>query len=376
MHPPFLYINTPFCTQLCTFCNFYKNHIKTYHQYFSPEAGFFHEAIIGEFEQVSRLDQWPVMQSLYIGGGSPMEMPAFEIPKLLEYLHQKLDLSQAEITIELNPFFPQEDYLDFLKKPWINRVSLGIQSFSPTARSTIGRPHHHDPAFIEFLKSRDLRLSLDLLLDIPDWGFSGWLNDLKRALELDPGHLSCYGLELDKPNIHRQIQGEQKEEDYLLSYEHCLETCENHGYQQYELSNFAKSGLHSKHNLAYWQQRSGIGLGPGAYGTVYHSSSATRRMNHKHLKDYLRQIKEGLRPSETIEDLDPTDLLNETIMLSLRQNTGLGKKSLTKNEWETLRLKISQVPKTEEFFIMQEESISLTMRGKLYFNTLVSNLFF
>ncbi len=314
-----LYLNTPFCPSLCHFCNFYKNTSATHEKLF-PDADFSADILRELKLQEHRTAQ--KLKSVYIGGGSPLEMKGRDLEIILTYLHRHHDLSEAEITLESNPFWPGDRSL--LKSGLFNRISIGVQSFSEKNLRHLSRTLIPDRDFLEGVGEWVPRVSLDFIYDIPGETNEELLADLQESIRLNPEHLSWYSLEITSDNFKKRFENIPLPE-FSEQFHTVLNELRQSGFNQYELSNFSKPGAESVHNRAYWEHQAYLGIGPGAFSSFFDSEkkSWVRTMNEKNLRLYRNQIADGALPVKESENLTDTMRRNEYVFLSLRKTEGL-----------------------------------------------------
>ncbi|MBL8992583.1 MAG: coproporphyrinogen III oxidase family protein [Spirochaetia bacterium] len=366
-----LYINTPFCPSLCHFCNFYKNDTRTHEKFFPGEN--FSADVLKELDLQSHLlsDQ---IRSIYIGGGSPLEMKGRDIGIILASLHQRFDLANAEITVESNPFWPKDTGL--LKSGLFNRISIGVQSFSLENLKRLGRSLIPDLDFLENVGNHVPRVSLDFVYDIPGESPAELLFDIAESSRLAPEHLSWYSLEITS-DVFRKRFSTIEETRFSEAFEILLNRLEEERYRQYELSNFARNGASSIHNQAYWEHKSYLGMGPGAFGSYWHpeKKQTLRTMNEKNLGSYRKALSEGRLPVKTEELLTEGDLRNEYVFLSLRKTEGLDLAEYQRRYRESFeeghRATLESFP---AYFSRNSGKIALTRLGFVYYNFLCSEL--
>lgn len=366
-----LYINTPFCPSLCHFCNFYKNDTRTHEKLFPGDS--FSQDVLKELDLQNHLLSKKI-KSVYIGGGSPLEMKGRDIALILESLHSRCDLENAEITLESNPFWPKDTAL--LKSGLFNRISIGVQSFSPANLKRLGRALIPDLDFLERVNEYVPRVSLDFVYDIPGESREELLSDIARAARLGPEHLSWYSLEITS-EVFRKRFLQIAETRFSESFEILLDHMARENYRQYELSNFAKNGAVSRHNQAYWEHKSYLGLGPGAFGSYLDTTrgQTLRTMNEKNLASYRKAIAEGRLPVRTEEALSEKDRKNEFVFLSLRKTEGLDLNEYQNRFGESFeavhRTTLEAFP---QHFSRKSDKIALTRSGFVYYNFLCSDL--
>ncbi len=304
-----LYIHVPFCAGKCPYCDFYS---------LSPAPGQ-QEAYTARMD--AALAQWgdrlghPLVGSVYFGGGTPSLLGAQRLAQVLESAarHFKIEAG-AEITCEANPGGTNRHFFAALARAGFNRLSLGLQSANPEELSLLGRRHSPQDAAqaVEEAEAAGLdNISLDLMLGLPGGSRSKLENSLRFAAGLEAEHISAYLLKVEPgtPFAARNysLDGDEAAEQYLFA----VETLARYGYRQYEISNFARPGKESRHNLVYWQCGQYLGLGPGA-----HSFLAGQRF-------YWPRDLAGFLAGNLPVNAGPGGGKEEFAMLALRLNQGL-----------------------------------------------------
>lgn len=317
-----VYIHVPFCKSFCTYCDFYSEicSSKESEQVQKVYADCVCREIDARREEIARTE---ALKTLYIGGGTPSVLPL----KLLEQMVNHLgDGRYDEFTIEVNPediVRKGEDYVKGLLELGMNRVSMGVQSFSDPLLKWMGRRHDSARALkaVEILRNAGVKnLSIDLIFGISIMSDEEWQNSVQRALELHPEHISAYQLSIEEGSALAQMaaRGEYSEcpeERCREQYDYLCRQLTEAGYNHYEVSNFALPGSEAVHNGAYWRRLPYVGLGPGAHS---YDGARTRSWNSQELSGWQRQ-------SETLSD---EDCAVETVMLGLRTAEGLKEDSL------------------------------------------------
>jgi oxygen-independent coproporphyrinogen-3 oxidase len=341
-----LYIHIPFCPNICPYCAFYKESAGR------ERVESFLDALLME------MDFWKSElrpRTIFFGGGTPSALSLTQFEKLLQGLHDRLDLSLLEEwTIEMNPATVALDKALLLREAGINRVSMGVQSWDDTVLKTLGRTHDADKAEESFHLLRQAgftNLSIDLIFGVPGQSLASWRASLERSLRLSPEHLSAYGLtyEEDTEFFQKLGRGEMTPNEGLEAdqFELTTELLRQAGYQQYEISNFSLPGREAQHNEAYWMGLDYLGLGPSAFSTV-----ASRRWRNicetgiynettlagKTAIDFEEEVSPDLKRREraafgmrTLRGLSHADSLHWDDALSVIQNQGLVRK--TSDRW-------------------------------------------
>ncbi|QOI96616.1 MAG: radical SAM family heme chaperone HemW [Flammeovirgaceae bacterium] len=315
-----IYIHIPFCRQACHYCDF---HFSTNRQIEPDMIAAFEK----EMELRSDYIGNEVIDTIYLGGGTPSILS----PQSLERIFNKINhlftvTSVAEITLEANPDDLTKEKLLLFKNVGINRLSLGVQTFDDSLLRYLNRAHNGTQAQAGFEQARAAgfsNISVDLMYAIPGQTINGFNADLEKLLVLQPEHISAYCLTIEertafghwlKTNSLQPVADEQAA-DYLQLL---MEVVEATGYEQYEISNFAKPGYYSQHNSNYWKQVSYLGIGPGAHSYNGTSRQANIANNYR----YVKSILAGEIPAQT-EYLTREEKINEYILTTLRTRWGL-----------------------------------------------------
>jgi oxygen-independent coproporphyrinogen III oxidase len=272
-----LYVHVPFCETKCPYCDF-----NTYAAIESLMPGYV-DAVVNEIGQWGAWLERHTLTSLFFGGGTPSYLPTRDITKLMRAIHAAYDLhADAEATLEANPGDCSRERLQSIRRSGVNRLSIGVQSFDDHELRLLGRRHNVDQAIAAVQAARVAgfdNLSIDLMFGLPYQFAASWAHSLEEAIALDPEHISAYALTLEggTPMEADVTGGRLPEADPDIAAEMYHMTCEtlaNAGYEQYEISNWAKPGLESTHNLTYWRNEAWLGVGPGAHGYLAQGAGA------------------------------------------------------------------------------------------------------
>lgn len=340
-----LYIHVPFCTKKCPYCDFYS----------VPHSGWktneYAAAVIRNLKRYGLQ-----YDTVYFGGGTPALFP-YQIGKILE----AADFTDnAEITVECNPDSTDEPALEFLKKSGVNRLSFGVQSLSVEELNALGRTHHPERAKAMIRRAADLgfkNISADLMLGIPHQTEESLSRTIEELTQLPITHVSAYMLKIEPNTVFGKKPPELPDEDTQAAlYLQTVEQLTASGFAQYEISNFAKAGYESRHNLKYWRCEEYVGIGPAAYSYFGGKRYAVPRS--------LAQFLDNETQPEEITDGAP-DREEEKIMLGLRLTEGI---PLTSNLTERLAVIPRHLYKTEN------GRLSLTPEGFLVSNEIISQL--
>ncbi len=362
-----LYIHVPFCHRICPYCNFYK------HTPGGTDQNAFIHSLLAELKMRSRECNL-APETIYMGGGTPTTLSIKHLDKLLEGIADTVDLKAlTEWGIEANPATFKRDKAQLMRDSGITRVSLGIQSWTPTTLSTLGRDHSPEDARASFETLRACgfkSLNIDMMFSIPGQSPESWLADLEHTVELSPDHVSAYNLnyEEDTEFFDRLSQGEFQEDTSrdVAFFTHTTEILGQAGFEHYEISNYAKPGHHSKHNSAYWSGADYLGIGPGAFTTF----QGTRWRNIANTTEYINQVtRNNLAGLVTeYEHIDAAAFRAERIALQLRTKNGIGMDILAASE-----NKINDLA-DEGLIKKRDGNIVLTEKGKLLADSVASHL--
>ena len=317
-----VYLHIPFCASRCHYCNFATG------GYEENLAQKYVEALCAEIQQAEVSEDMKSVDTIYFGGGTPSTLTIPQFQAILQKCRTRFELDpQIEITAEANPGSLTQEYLAELLRIGINRLSIGVQSFLDRELEMIGRGHVADDARSAVKMARQAgfqNLSLDLIAGLPEQSIATWRSNINSALELEPEHLSVYLLELyqDAPLMHRIKRGELTAIDDELTvqmYYELVDAAEQNGYVHYELSNWAKPGFESRHNLKYWNGALYHAFGMSAAGY----NGATRWSNIRNLNHYIERIEKSESVIGETTELTLEDQQSEAIFLRLRLKDGV-----------------------------------------------------
>ena len=317
---PGLYIHIPFCRSKCLYCDFYS---------VASRAAIPAWLQAVKSEVLLYRDRFHDFDSLYLGGGTPTVLGESELAELLECIHKHFAFSPgSEMTIEANPDGLSKDKLKAIGDLGVNRISLGVQSLDDRDLKYLGRGHSSKQALIALDTIRSCGfadVSVDLMYGLETQSLQGWRKTLDQILEFRPEHISCYQMTLEtgtplwKMKAAGRVRsiGEKLESAFFIWTSRYLE---RHGYQHYEISNFARGReFMCRHNRKYWSHIPYLGLGPSAHS--FHAGN--RWWNVKSIKKYCQLLAEGKAPVEASEVLSEEQLELETLDLGLRTSDGV-----------------------------------------------------
>ncbi|MEK7286080.1 MAG: radical SAM family heme chaperone HemW [Nitrospirota bacterium] len=356
--PSGIYIDFPFCIARCAFCAF---NIQGMREGLSQRylAALQKEIVLqGESGQLNNRD----IVSLYLGGGTPTlhtpETLNEIISRARSYFYFRED---AEITIEAHPKTINTKFLTAILSGGINRLSIGMQSFSDEILTFLGRHHTANDAILAFHAARDAgfqNISIDLIYALPGESLSDWEKTLQTAIDLNPDHLSIYGLTIEEGTLfYKNGVSAASEEEQITQYQFAQSALSSAGFHQYEISNFSKTGFACKHNLLYWDRVETLGIGLSAHSYLNHA----HQENTDSLFSYCKQVESGKIPISHIRKINQDEIQTDRIIFGLRKREGIKKSYLHDDQQE----KIVELLIKEGLLVEEEDRIRLTSHGML-----------
>jgi oxygen-independent coproporphyrinogen-3 oxidase len=322
------------------------------------------------------------VETIYFGGGTPSLLQAEALNSILDALHQKFHIDpNAEITLEANPDDISGQLLTSWKSMGINRLSIGVQSFFEEDLKWMNRAHTGEQSVNSIMLAQHAgfdNLTIDLIYGSPGLSDEKWQQNVKKAIDFNIPHLSCYALTVEpKTALHSLIAKNKMQdtdpEQQARQFMQLISWLEDAGYEHYEISNFSIPGKRSRHNTSYWQGRPYYGFGPSAHSF---NGTDTRSWNIANNTLYIQSLLQNIIPAET-ERLTTVQRLNEYIMTSLRTTEGTDLSHIQTRFGATYaqRLLATAQPYMNEKLIMQNNSLRLTNAGKLFADGIAANLF-
>ncbi len=399
--PVALYVHVPFCVSLCPYCDFVviagsaargpRNRI-----------GQFLEAVLSEIDlRADALDKSfgepgtgrPALDTVYLGGGTPSLVPADEIGRLLAHVADRFGIApDAEVTLEANPGPDERGDPAALGRAGVTRISFGVQSLDDGELRKLGRRHRsrHVAEAVAAARSAGIAsVNVDLLYDVPDTDLPTWMATLDAALDLGTDHLSLYALMLDDPDAEGltgptgdhlpttrgarrwrdAVRPGQDEDRAAAQYHYATIALADAGFRGYEISNWARAGHESRHNLAYWQRRPHEAVGPGAHAF----DGVSRRWNAARLDGYVTALNapQPTLPPGGVEPVDDATASIEDLILGLRLDTGV---PLAAAHRPPLADSFGWALAAELLDVTGEDRVVLTTRGRLLSNELFARL--
>lgn len=370
---PGIYVHIPFCRSRCIYCGFYSSTAlgmrHAYTKAVCREMELRKDYIHGEFSTV------------YIGGGTPSQLDAHDIECLFHHIYKVFNVAgDAEVTMECNPDDITPDFAGMLGGLPVNRVSMGVQTFSDARLRFLRRRHGADDAWraVKTLRQAGIsNISIDLMFGFPREPLDDWLTDIDHALSLGVEHISAYSLMYEEgtPMYEMLQRGEIKETDEELSlamYDALADRLKAEGYEHYEISNFARPGFRSRHNSSYWRQEPYIGLGAAAHSFDLRS----RQWNTADLNAYVEAVSQGRIPAER-EELDARTTFDDIVTTALRTREGIDTDYVERSLGQKYKdhLASEAAPFIAQGLMEQDgASLRLTRRGIYISDSIMSSL--
>ena len=325
-----IYIHIPFCRSKCQYCDFYSlggaRNREAMDKYL--------QAITDHIRQCAKLSPNHVVDTVYFGGGTPSFFGAEGLEKILSEIMKRFTMDKSpEISLEANPDSVTTQSLSRLHRAGFNRISIGIQSDDDEMLKKLGRPHNYMQAKSAVASARRAgftNVSVDLMYGLPGQTTEAWQRTLQTVLDLEPDHISCYGLKVEENTpLHEYYQlanlpDDDKQADMYLD---ACRILESRGLHQYEISNFSRNGFECRHNLKYWQGDEYLGFGPAAASDFGGKRFTVRR----DLEGYIQGISENGTILSECESVPKKERAGEYVMLRLRTTRGIEAEEYTKS---------------------------------------------
>ena len=371
-----IYVHVPFCESKCAYCNFisFKSDEETKEKYVF--------ALIKEMEMYKETLKDCVIDTIFFGGGTPSCLRPKAVKNILNYITNNFNVeSDAEITIECNPNSITREKLSEYKLAGVNRLSIGLQAYNNKLLKLIGRIHTIDDfdRAIKNAKSMGFEnINVDLLLGLPKQKMYDVVFELKHLFKLNIPHFSCYGLIVEENtklcrDLENKVYSLPSEENSVKMYNYTLNFLKKHGIFRYEVSNFAKKGFESKHNLKYWTMQEYVG-----FGLASHSFFDNERWeNASKLDEYFTLIESGQLPRITLEKETNESLKEEFLMTGLRKQSGICLDEYEKIFNEDLLIsKQTEISKLfdEQLVDIKDGRLFATDKGFEFLNQIILNL--
>ncbi len=377
-----LYLHIPFCEHKCIYCDFYSiENLSSMERFLSS----LEKEIILRSEMLTEKES---IETIFFGGGTPSLLSAVQFDKIFSLLHKHYRIeSNSEITCESNPGTVELGKLGEFKAVGFNRISFGIQSFHEDDLKFLTRIHSAEEAeraVESAYKAGFENVSCDLIFALPNQTPERWKENLRRAVALQPKHISAYALIVEEQTplatmVKNKLVAPLPDEEDAELYEITIDTLKANGYEQYEVSNFAQPGFFSRHNYNYWNHSDYIGLGPSAHSFCKDSSTSGKRWwNVRSIQSYCDDLEKNLFPVAGSEEIDRKKFFTEEIFLGLR-STGIDLKKLYPLYGEdifSVKETILDEMERDGLLSRQNNIISLTSKGYAVCDEVAAKLIF
>ena len=370
-----IYIHVPFCRSKCQYCDFYSLSVKD-----DKLMDGYLSAICAHIREAGALAPGYKVDTIYFGGGTPSFFGAEGMATILTTIRRNFDVdNNAEITFEANPDSVSDKLLSRLRAEGFNRVSLGIQTDDDEVLKKLGRPHSYAQAMSSFHRIRKAgfrNISVDLMYGLPGQTLSAWQSTLENVLTLNPEHISCYGLKLEPGTPmydyrdYAKLPDDDAQADMYLA---AVEILKSHGFRQYEISNFARKGLYSRHNMKYWTGGEYLGFGPSAS-----SDFAGKRFTLvRSLPAYIKGIREQGIIIDEVQEIPMRERAGEYLMMRLRTVSGISAEDYERMFLLSFEPIAEQLERNRQLGYVartEDNRWHLTPKGFLISNTIISDL--
>lgn len=368
-----IYIHIPFCRSRCIYCGFYSTTSLELRQRYV-------ETVVKE---IGIRSQETGVRSIYLGGGTPSQLTIPQLQQIFDaiYIYNKVE-KDAEVTIEVNPDDVTETFAEGLATLPVNRVSMGAQTFDDVRLKFLHRRHTSSQVrkAVSLLRSAGIsNISVDLMYGFPNETISDWEGDIDAAIALDVEHLSAYCLTIEEGTELWRWLSQKKgnpsceilpdEELERAMYEMLIDKSEAAGFEHYEISNFAKPGLYSRHNSSYWDGTPYLGIGAAAHSY----DGNTRSWNIADIHQYIEGMENGKRIFES-ETLDADTRYNDMVTVALRTRDGLDLKRLSEDYRDYCLRNAQRFLDDGQLQVTQAQTLTLTRKGLFVSDMIMSEL--
>lgn len=371
---PGLYFHIPFCRRKCPYCDFFSTPATEFLLETYPDLLIRHLAWASEHGWSESFD------TIYFGGGTPSLLSPQAISEILQAVDQHFSIdSKAEISLEANPGTVSLESLKGYRSAGVNRLSLGLQTCNAKQLTHLGRLHDQKTGLDAVNWSRQAgfdNISLDLMFALPGQTFNDLDEDLSSYLELDPEHLSCYGLTAEENTpLYQQVSSGElalpEEDFYADAFLRIHERLSSAGYEHYEIANYSRPGNNCRHNLNYWHREVYLGVGAGAH-SFRDQQWGSRWQVPADLVSYQQALHNQQEPMECLETFEAGSALRETVYLALRTQRGITDTELQERFDCTLQEAFPEaIETTAQWLVHEEDRWSLTPAGWLLFDRII-----
>lgn len=365
------YIHIPFCEHICHYCDFNKVFLQ------GQPVDEYLKMMKKEMQlQVKTYPSAPELETIFVGGGTPTSLNETQLQYLCDSISETFTLKKdGEYTFEANPGELSREKLEILYHSGVNRLSFGVQSFTDDLLKRIGRTHRAADVYETIEKAQSVgftNISIDLIYGLPGQTMEDFTDTLDKALALDLPHYSSYSLIVEPKTVFYNLMQKGKlhlppQDTEANMYEKLMETMEKHNLHQYEISNFARTGFESRHNLTYWNNEEYYGIGAGAHGYT----GGKRIANHGPVKKYMNPLQADELPVLETHVVPLNEKMEEEMFLGLRKTAGVSMQHF-KDKFFVEMTEVFAKPIEEQtrhgLLVQENDFIRLTEKGKLLGN--------
>ncbi|MBC1420831.1 oxygen-independent coproporphyrinogen III oxidase [Listeria seeligeri] len=365
-----VYIHIPFCEHICYYCDFNKVFLE------GQPVDEYVDLLIREMQITAMNKQMEPIDTVFVGGGTPTTLNEAQIAKLCTAIQEIFPMKEeVEFSFEANPGDLSVAKVQTMKDYGVNRISMGVQSFNNDLLKKIGRIHTVKDVYQSVENMRTVgfeNVSIDLIFSLPGQSEEDFQDTLNQALALDLPHYSAYSLIIEPKTIFYNLMQKGKlflpgQDAEANMYDLLLVEMEKHGRKQYEISNFAKEGFESKHNITYWSNEHYYGFGAGAHGYI----GNTRYSNFGPIKKYMEPLQENKLPVFQQKELTLKEKMEEEMFLGLRKVSGVSKAGFERKfgqDLDTTFQNAIQKTMAKGWLENNEENVALTRNGRFLGN--------
>jgi oxygen-independent coproporphyrinogen-3 oxidase len=368
-----VYIHWPFCKAKCPYCDF-NSHVR--HE--AVDHMGFAKALVRELAHMKAIAPDKIVTSIFFGGGTPSLMPPAAVSAVLDSIAALWPVaSDAEITLEANPTSVEAENFRGYRAAGVNRVSVGVQSLNEVDLKALGRQHSPDEALAAFRLAAKIfpRVSFDMIYARPGQSVADWRAELKQALSEQQGHMSLYQLTIEPETRYFDLQQAGKltipdDDTAITLYEVTQELTQAAGLQAYEISNHAKPGHESRHNLTYWRYHDYAGVGPGAHGRL----NGTALACEKYPETWLKLVEAQGHGLKEAHALTPTEQAPEYLLMGLRISEGIDLDRHAALAGRTIDARKIKALAALDLVSQQGDILRATPRGRQVLNAVIREL--
>ena len=369
-----LYVHWPFCLSKCPYCDF-NSHVRA-----RIDADAYAAALVGELQSVAaRLDHAPPLTSIFFGGGTPSLMPGETVRAVIEAARQRFGFTpDIEITLEANPTSVEADRFRAYRDAGVNRLSLGVQALEDADLRALGRMHSVDEAMraVDLAQSVFDRVSFDLIYARPAQTLEAWDAELARALAVGCSHYALYQLTFEEgtPFHAARARGLMKElgsETATAMYELTQARMQASGRPAYEVSNHARPGEESRHNMLYWRYGDYLGIGPGAHGRISLNGGKVATETLRSPEEWLAHVNRDGHGVKSWEPVAPADAFTEAVLMGLRLTEGIDLRALESETGQSLPEGRIRTLRDQGLLVSGEGRLAATPSGRLVLNSVL-----